>query len=104
MIVHSVYFWLKPGLSTQQVTSFRSGLVSLSQISSVRHAHIGIPGPTDRPIIERGYSYALIVQFDDQAAHDLYQEIDVHQRFRDTCGQFWGKVVIYDSVSAPGLT
>ena len=62
-------------------------------------SHVGTPAPTDRPIIDRSYSYALTAVFDDEAAHDRYQVHPVHDRFRDTCGTFWSRVLIYDSVT-----
>ena len=70
MFVHAVYFWLKSDLTKQQIATFREGLTSLTTITTVRNAHIGVPAPTNRPIIERGYSYALVVQFDDEAGQE----------------------------------
>jgi len=40
------------------------------------------------------------VQFDDERGHDYYQQVDIHERFRQACSSFWSKVVIYDSISA----
>ena len=61
---------------------------------------IGTPAGTDRPIIDASYSYALIVSFADEAAHDAYQVHPVHERFRERCGGAWKKIVIYDAVGA----
>jgi Stress responsive A/B Barrel Domain len=72
----------------------------LTSIDSVRRSYIGVPAATDRPVIERGYSYSLILTFEDQPGHDLYQEHDVHERFRQECSPYWSKVVIYDCVEA----
>ena len=58
-----------------------------------------VPAPTDRPVIERGYSRALVLVFADQATHDAYQVDPVHDRFREECGGLWTNVRIYDSVS-----
>ena len=58
------------------------------------------PASTDREIIDRSYSYALVVSFADEAAHDAYQVHPVHDRFREQCGGSWKKIVIYDAVSA----
>ena len=46
-----------------------------------------------------GHSYALTVVFDDEQAHDVYQVHPVHDTFRDECGSFWTRVLIYDSVA-----
>jgi hypothetical protein len=98
MFVHTVYFWLKPSLTAAERQTFVAGLKSLIAIGTVRFGHIGTPAGTDRPIIERGYSYGLVVAFDDEAGHEHYQVVDTHERFRQQCGTFWNKVVIYDSL------
>ena len=99
MVVHAVYFWLREGLTDAERERFAAGVESLRTIEGVRHGWVGVPAPTDRPVIERGYSRALVVVFDDQAAHDAYQVHPVHDRFRDECGGLWTTVRIYDSVS-----
>ena len=98
MFIHSVYFWLADGLAEEDRAKFLEQARALTRIETVRHGWLGAPAPTDRPVIERGYSYALTVVFDDQKAHDAYQVHPVHDRFRDECGTFWNRVVIYDSV------
>ncbi len=100
MFVHSVYFWLKDGLREEELAAFRRGLDSLTTIETVRTAYIGVPAATDRPVIERGYSYGLIVAFDDAEGHDVYQEHGVHDRFRQDCSPYWSKVLIYDVTTA----
>ena len=100
MFVHSVYFWLRDDLSPEATTRFVEGIRSLTAIESVREGFIGTPAGTVREIIDRSYSYALVVSFDDAAAHDDYQVHPVHDRFREQCGGSCKKIVIYDSVSA----
>ena len=99
MFIHSVFFWLRDDLSADERAHFVRGAESLTRISSVRHGWLGVPAPTDRPIIERGYSYALTIVLDGEAEHDAYQVDEVHDRFREECGSYWSKVVIYDSVT-----
>ena len=98
MFIHSVYFWAKDGLSDQDKEDFQRGLQSLATIETVRQVHIGGPADTDRPVIERGYAYALILLFDDQPGHDIYQDHETHERFRQECGRYWSKVLIFDCV------
>lgn len=98
--VHSVYFWLRPDLSAAQLEAFMSGLESLRGIETVRHGWIGVPAPTDRTVIDRSYSYALTLVFANEADQDAYQVDPVHDRFRETFGEFWTRVQIYDSVEA----
>ena len=58
---------------------------------------IGVPAATDRPVIDRSYTFALIVIFDDLAGHDAYQVHPIHGAFVDTFNTYWTKVQIYDS-------
>jgi stress responsive alpha/beta barrel protein len=99
MFVHAVYFWLRPDLTPAQRAQFVAGVRSLGTIQSVQQCYIGVPAPTDRPVIDRTYSQALVLVFADQAAHDTYQVHPIHERFRTECGTFWTSVRIFDSVS-----
>src|SRR5271156_3822046 len=99
MLVHAVHFSLNSDLPEPQLAAFRPGLASLTTITTVRSSHIGVPAPTDRPVIERGYSYALVVQFDDEAGQEYLQRVDIRGRSRQTCWSCWSRVVIYASLS-----
>jgi hypothetical protein len=96
--VHTVFFWLKPDLTAPQTEQFKKGLKSLTAIDTVEHAYIGVPAATNRPIIDRSYSYALMLVFKDAKGHDDYQAHPVHDDFRKTCSDLWSKVLIYDCV------
>lgn len=98
MFVHAVYFSLRDDLSATQKRQFDDGLESLCHIDGVRHAYIGVPAATNRPVIDRGYSRALTLIFDDEAGHDAYQDDPVHDRFRKECSSFWTGVRIFDSI------
>ena len=98
MFVHAVYFWLREDLGAAERQEFVQRARALTTIPDVAHGWLGTPAATDRPIIDRSYSYALTLAFDDEAAHDRYQVHPVHDEFRDTCGTFWSRVLIYDSV------
>jgi Stress responsive A/B Barrel Domain len=98
MFVHSVYFWLNPDLTDADRAQFWNGVRSLTTIETVRHGFTGAPASTDRPIIDRSYSCALIVMFDDRAGHEAYQVDPIHDKFREECASFWSKVLIYDAV------
>ena len=104
MFVHAVYFWLRKDLTAAQLEQYAEGLESLCRIEGVRNGYIGVPAPADRPVVERGYSRALVLIFADQAAHDAYQDHPVHDRFRQQCGTFWTTVRIFDSVTEPATS
>jgi hypothetical protein len=100
MFVHAVYFWLREGLTSAERESFVAGLRSLRAIEGVVEGYIGVPAATDRPVIERGYSWSLVLVFANEADHDAYQVDPVHDTFRAQCSPYWTNVRIYDSVSA----
>ena len=101
MLVHTVFFWLKPELTAEQRADFRRGVESLGTIKSVDKIYVGTPAKTEkRPIIDDSYSVALTVLCKDIAAHDAYQVDPIHLRFVEDCAHLWDKVVVYDSEQA----
>ena len=100
MLVHSVYFWLREDLSSADQEKFWVSVRRLLTIQSVRHGWVGVPAETEeRPIIDKSYSCALILAFDDMAGHDSYQSDPVHDEFRTGSAGFWSKIQIYDATS-----
>lgn len=95
MFVHSVYFWLKPDLTAEQRAEFVRRGAMLTRLPSVRSGWFGSPAETSREVIDRSYSYGLVVVFDDEAGHDAYQVDPVHDAFRDL-SHMWTAVKIYD--------
>lgn len=96
MFVHSVYFWLKRDLSSDDIAAFEKDLNALREVETVKNAFIGNPAPTDRPIIDRTYDYALILEFENKANHDVYQTHAIHDTFVQNNGKHFLKVQIYD--------
>ena len=99
MFVHSVYFWLREDLGPEEKQTFLDGARALTRIETVRHRFLGVPAPTNRPVIDRSYSYALTLVFDDEEGQEAYQVHPVHDDFRERCGTYWTRVQIYDSVT-----
>jgi hypothetical protein len=100
MFVHAVYFWLRGDLPASDHRLFDAWLPKLTKIPGVRHGYAGVPAATDRPVIERSYTSALVLVFDDAAGEAAYQVHPLHDQFRAECGSFWTHVRIFDSVSA----
>jgi hypothetical protein len=101
MLTHCVFFWLDPQVTAQERASFERGLASLTGIAGVFHASFGVPASTDRPVVERSYSYGLTVKFESLAAHDAYQADPIHERFLEQCSRLWTRVQVFDFVGAP---
>ncbi len=99
MVIHSVYFWLRPELNEEDVRRFVEGARSLLTIETVKSGYVGTPAATEpRPIVDSSYSYSLIVMFDDVAGHDAYQDHPVHDAFRELA-HLWDRVQIYDTAT-----
>ena len=98
MFIHSVYFWLKPELTDEEMAAFAKGLRSLAAIESVKTIFIGRPAATDRPVVERGYTFALVVDLGDQAGHDTYAVHPEHLAFVERFKPDWTQINIYDFV------
>lgn len=97
MFVHHVFFWLKPELDQAQRAAFEAGVKSLLAIKIVKIGDVGQPATTDRPVIDRSYSYSLLLVFENLADHDAYQADPTHLKFVDQCQQYWQRAQIYDS-------
>lgn len=98
MLVHTVFFWLKPELTDAQRAEFRRGVESLGGIRAVEKIYVGTPAATERrPIIDASYSYALTVICHDLKGHDEYQADPIHDAFRNTYKSYWTRVQIYDA-------
>jgi hypothetical protein len=97
MFIHHVYFWLKPDLGSAEIKKFEETVKTLPGISHVKIGDVGKPASTDRPVIDRSYSYSLLLAFESMEKHDQYQVDPTHLKFVETCSTFWDKVLIYDS-------
>lgn len=97
MFVHVVNFWLKKSLNAEEINLFEKEVKLLSQIKTIVTFNVGIPAKTDRPVIDRSYSYCLLTTFKDEAGHDFYQVAPEHLEFIKNCAHLWEKVIIYDS-------
>jgi hypothetical protein len=96
MHIHNVYFWLKDNLDDQALAGFEQGLNALTNDRAAKSGYFGKPAVIDRDVVDRSYSYGLVLVFDDLAAHDAYQTGAVHLRFLADHSLKWKKVIVYD--------
>jgi hypothetical protein len=99
MFVHAVYFSLRPDLPAADRDLFLAWQPKLVALPSVHEGYTGVPAPTDRAVIDRNYTHALVLVFKTAADEEAYQVHPEHDRFRAECGTFWTQVRIFDSVS-----
>jgi hypothetical protein len=98
VLVHSVYFWLKPGLTPAARRRFRAELGKLAAIRTIGRIYIGPPATlAERAVTERGFDFALTIIFRDAAAHDAYQVDPIHEAFVKATKASWARVRVFDS-------
>jgi len=98
MLVHSVYFWLRPALTPAERAHFRSEVQKLSAIRTVGKLYVGAPaGIAKRDVTDRSFDLALTILFSDGPAHDAYQVDPVHLAFVEGNKASWTRVQVFDS-------
>jgi hypothetical protein len=98
MLIHSVFFWLKPETTPAQRDAMRRGLESLRAIGSVESLHFGTPAALpERPVRDSSYTFGLTVVFKDIEAHDAYQVDPLHEAFNQNFRELWARVQVYDA-------
>ncbi len=98
MLVHSVYFWLKPELSPGQRARFRAEVEKLAAIRTIEKIYVGAPATVpERGVTDRTFDVALTILFSNGAAHDSYQVDPVHLSFVEGNREAWARVQVYDS-------
>ena len=98
MLIHSVYFWLKPGLTAAQRAGFRAEVMKLSAVATVGKIYVGAPASVpERSVTERSFDLALTIVFRDGSAHDAYQSDPIHLAFVERNQSSWTRVQVFDS-------
>jgi hypothetical protein len=98
MLIHSVYFWLKPDLTDAQRADFLTALKALEDVPSVKHLYSGTPaGVPDRPVVDKSFDFSITCVFDNLAAHNAYQVHPLHTAFIAVGKPLWTRVQIYDA-------
>ena len=98
MLVHTVYFWLKPELTAAQRADFRAALKALKDVPSVQEFHLGRPAAVaDRPVVDKTFDYGITCVFENLDAHNAYQVHPLHVAFVNTGKPLWARVQIYDA-------
>lgn len=97
-IAHYVLFWLKEGLSEEEVDNFANFFEELKTISSIKSLHYGRPvATTPRPPVDNTFTYNLVVFFDTMEELDDYENHPIHLEAIEKYSQYWEKVVVHDS-------
>jgi hypothetical protein len=98
MLIHSVYFWLKPGLTPGQRAHFLEEVKKLPAIAQIERCYIGGPATiAEREVTDRSFDVGMTVVFKNGAAHDAYQVDPIHLAFVAANKESWTRVQVFDS-------
>ncbi len=98
MLIHSVYFWLRPDLTPAERAHFSAEVRKLSACRTVEKIYVGGPASiAKRDVTDRSFDIALTIVFRDGPAHDAYQVDPVHLAFVERNKASWTRVQIFDS-------
>ena len=95
--IHSVYFWLKDGVSGGDRMEFKASLESLKKIRGIRKIYILEPAGTQRDVVDNSYDFALIIHFKHKAAQDAYQVDPLHVNAVKKMQPMISKFIVYDA-------
>jgi hypothetical protein len=105
LLVHNVYFQLSdrsPEAKYQLVQACRKYLPGHRGI--VFFACGVLAEALDREVNDRDFDVALHIVFQDQAAHDHYQDTPAHHQFIAENKANWNTVRVFDSVAGQSPT
>ncbi len=98
-LIHTVYFYIKEGVTEEQKKQFEKGLVKLGTVPGILSYYWGPPAKTPkRDVIDDSYAYAINVHFKSLAEQDAYQIHPDHLEFIKLYEDLWADVKVYDNV------
>ena len=97
-VLHTVYFWLTPDLTTAERADFVAGAKALATAPTVAACHVGEPaGTPQRDVTDHSFDYCLQLHFASVADHDAYQVSAVHLTFVEEQAAKFATVRVYDT-------
>ena len=98
-LIHTVYFYIKDGVTEEQKKQFENGLIKLGTVPGIISYFWGPPAKTPkRDVIDDSYAYAINVHFKNLADQDVYQEHPDHLEFIELYKDLWEEVKVYDNI------
>jgi hypothetical protein len=101
MFVHTVFFWMKAGVSDADRRQLVNDCLELlAKVPTVKQIWAGRPAQTPREVVDNSYDVGLTVILADKAGHDVYQEHPLHLDFIKRNKPSWARVQVYDYTQA----
>ena len=99
MLIHNVYFWLKPNTSEADRKGFEQGMKTfLDAVPQIKQYQIGAPAATPkRDVVDQSFDYSMFVYLETLEDQDIYQAHPAHDVFIANFKDLWDKVQVRDS-------
>jgi hypothetical protein len=100
MLVHNVFFSLKDNSPAAQAKLIAACNKYLTPHPGIAFFACGpIAEELKREVNDRDFSVGLHIAFENQAAHDRYQDAPLHNQFIEENQANWAKVRVFDSIA-----
>lgn len=97
-IVHTVYFWLKDGITEEEEKDFLQFFEALKKVPGIHSFHIGRPAATtQRDVVDNSFQYSLIVTFKSLEDITTYEKHPDHLAAAGKYSKYWTKVAVRDT-------
>lgn len=90
-IVHSVYFEIQDGLSSQQLSTFINKCKELKKIKEVNNFRIGSFEDLGDPRALFDFQLVMDMSFKNKRAYEIYQNHPIHLNLKESIGEYLKK-------------
>ena len=96
-IVHSVYFWLKEGITAEEEQDFLNFFQELRKVPTVQTLQYGKPASTNpRDVVDNSFQYNLLVTFKSMDDINTYETHPIHLAAAEKFSKYWTRVQVRD--------
>ncbi len=97
-ILHTVYFWLKDGITNEEEEDFLQFFEELQKIPGILTFHVGKPASTtNRDVVDNSFQYSIFVLFNSIDEITVYEKHPDHLAAAEKYSKYWTKVAVRDS-------
>lgn len=99
IILHSVFFWLKEGITEEEEQDFLNFFEELRKVPGVQTLLYGKPASTNpRPVVDNSFQYNLLVTFQSMDDINTYETHPTHTAASEKYSKYWTKVEVRDTI------
>ena len=98
MLVHTVYFYFKEGVSDADIAANIEGAKALGSVETVHALYVGTQADVkERPVTVRGWGFSMTALFNSIDDQNIYQAHEKHDEYIANFSGLWEKVQVFDA-------